>query len=91
MIPRRRRLLEALRLAPPSPETILHRALKACGAHLVRLPSGAVYIETRDGQRLKVEPPKPPAGQLRARELAARGINRARDEAVRRALRENTE
>jgi len=51
----RRRILEALRLAPPSPETVLHRALRKCGARLVQLPSGAMYIETREGQRLKVE------------------------------------
>ena len=55
MITRWRRVLEALRLARPSPETILHRALRAAGARMVRLPSGATYIETKDGQRIKVD------------------------------------
>jgi hypothetical protein len=92
VISRWRRILEALRLAPPSPETVLDRAIKACSARLVRLPSGALYIETRTGQRLKVDlsyaPDRvvhlygQPVGQLRARELAARALNRAKDETL---------
>jgi hypothetical protein len=89
----RRRVLEALRLVAPSPETVLHRALRKCGARLVRFPSGAVYIETRHRQLLKVEEA---TGQSDPR-AAAQVLDRRRaaidrhNDAVRQALRERAE
>lgn len=85
MIPRWRRLLEALRLVQPSPETILHRAIRKCGARLERLSSGRVYIIARNGQRLRVEPSRGIEAFLRSSTTAQ---ERAR---VLEAIREQTE